>query len=63
MERSFLFLVTQLRPHPNPLPKGVGVCLNLGTLPRQAQVRISIHLRYNLQPAGTFGPNLFEPPA
>jgi len=31
--------------------------------PRQAQVRISIHLRYNLQPAGTFGPNLFEPPA
>ena len=33
MERSFLFLVTQLRPHPNPLPKGVGVCLNLGTRP------------------------------
>ena len=25
MEESFSFLVTQLRPHPNPLPKGEGV--------------------------------------
>jgi len=25
MEESFSFLVSQLRPHPNPLPKGEGV--------------------------------------
>ncbi len=25
MEESFLFLFTQLRPHPGPLPKGEGV--------------------------------------
>ena len=33
MEESFSFLVTQLRPHPNPLPKGEGVTYkNLGPL-------------------------------
>jgi len=33
MERSFLFLVTQLRPHPNPLPKAKGVYLILAHCP------------------------------
>ena len=45
-EGEFSFLVTQLRPHPNPLPKGEGVCLrNPGILDKLRLVGHLGHMR------------------